>query len=176
MLGSFTSHAIVCLQKQAAIAAQAGPGLTSAGIRSSAEGLQAAECNPAITRLLTTSRSVAADGPSTTSSSTGPSRLPATKASQPFGPAQFAAANRTAAVASTSGAPSNTAPPFPKLLGFAGAIPFVTLAPAMVEALGQPDLVEKCAQAQLFYGGSIVSFLGAVHWGMAMGSTLCGCP
>ncbi|EFJ51469.1 hypothetical protein VOLCADRAFT_87803 [Volvox carteri f. nagariensis] len=62
-------------------------------------------------------------------------------------------------------------PLYPKLLGFAGAIPFTTLTPAFVQTAGLPDLVDYCAQMQLVYGGSIVSFLGAVHWGLAMSSS-----
>ncbi|KXZ51259.1 hypothetical protein GPECTOR_13g746 [Gonium pectorale] len=62
-------------------------------------------------------------------------------------------------------------PLVPKLLGFAGAIPFVTLTPSFVEAAGLPHLVDYCAQMQLVYGGSIVTFLGAVHWGLAMNSS-----
>ncbi|GLC55427.1 hypothetical protein PLESTB_000986100 [Pleodorina starrii] len=62
-------------------------------------------------------------------------------------------------------------PLYPKLLGFAGAIPFTTLTPAFVQAAGFPDMVDYCAQMQLVYGGSIVSFLGAVHWGLAMSSS-----
>ncbi|GIL62766.1 hypothetical protein Vafri_16934 [Volvox africanus] len=62
-------------------------------------------------------------------------------------------------------------PLYPKLLGFAGAIPFTTLTPAFVQQAGFPDIIDLCAQMQLVYGGSIVSFLGAVHWGLAMSSS-----
>ncbi|KAG2438716.1 hypothetical protein HXX76_005262 [Chlamydomonas incerta] len=61
-------------------------------------------------------------------------------------------------------------PVYPKLLGFAGAIPFLTLTPQLLTAAGMPDLIDYCARMQQVYGGSIVTFLGAVHWGLAMQS------
>jgi hypothetical protein len=33
-----------------------------------------------------------------------------------------------------------------------------------------PELIDYCARMQQVYGGSIVTFLGAVHWGLAMQS------
>lgn len=33
-----------------------------------------------------------------------------------------------------------------------------------------PELIDYCARMQHVYGGSIVTFLGAVHWGLAMQS------
>ncbi|KAG2496668.1 hypothetical protein HYH03_005488 [Edaphochlamys debaryana] len=65
-------------------------------------------------------------------------------------------------------------PLYPKMLGFAGAIPFMTLTPSFVGAAGMGHLVDYCAQMQLVYGGTIVTFLGAVHWGLAMTSTSLG--
>jgi hypothetical protein len=56
-----------------------------------------------------------------------------------------------------------------RLLGFAGLIPFVVAAavlfagPARLEALALRSL--------LAYGAIILSFMGAVHWGLAMTSS-----
>ena len=54
-----------------------------------------------------------------------------------------------------------------RYLGFAGLIPFYATA---VGALLSDDLllVSLLVQAQLVYGAVIASFLGAVHWGLAM--------
>jgi len=64
-------------------------------------------------------------------------------------------------------------PAMPKLLGFGGALPFLSLTPYIVEPLF-PTYVQQAAEAQVAYGALIVSFLGAVHWGMALSSTLSG--
>ncbi|XP_042242584.1 transmembrane protein 69-like isoform X2 [Homarus americanus] len=56
--------------------------------------------------------------------------------------------------------------PTPALaLGFSGLIPFVA-APVYMITTGvfEPDI----AQAQLFYGASILSFLGGVRWGLTL--------
>jgi len=60
--------------------------------------------------------------------------------------------------------------PFPALiLGMAGLIPFVALAPPLAHMLPLPALVAAHpTEAQALYGASIVSFLGAIHWGLAM--------
>ena len=51
-----------------------------------------------------------------------------------------------------------------------GVIPFIAFSPAVAGALPLPaDLVQNAALLQLGYGASIASFLGGVHWGMAMG-------
>ena len=56
--------------------------------------------------------------------------------------------------------------PAPALcLGFAGAIPFCSLAALSVAT---PEYMDIIAQAQCAYGATIVSFLGAVHWGFAL--------
>lgn len=44
----------------------------------------------------------------------------------------------------------------------------MSLTPSIVEAAGFAQHVDYLAQMQLVYGGSIVTFLGAVHWGLAM--------
>ena len=66
----------------------------------------------------------------------------------------------------------NAAPAFPligKWLGYGGVIPFVALALSIalgfeLEGLGIPDASGKL----LAYGAVIISFIGAVHWGLAM--------
>ena len=52
----------------------------------------------------------------------------------------------------------------------AGAIPFIALSPPIAQALPllPAGLVANAALLQLGYGASIASFLGGVHWGMAM--------
>ncbi|KAI8921556.1 hypothetical protein BC831DRAFT_476514 [Entophlyctis helioformis] len=54
-----------------------------------------------------------------------------------------------------------------KLLGFAGLIPFLGTAAG---ALYMPEAVWLISQTQSVYGCSILSFMGAVHWGLAMAS------
>lgn len=51
-----------------------------------------------------------------------------------------------------------------RVLGLAGLIPFVALTVALY-AEGPRD---RIALAQLAYGATIVSFIGALHWGLAM--------
>ena len=53
-------------------------------------------------------------------------------------------------------------------LGGLGAVPFVGLAGALPFLTGTPRLF--VARALLAYGATILSFLGGVHWGMAMRS------
>eukprot|EP00850_Spirogloea_muscicola_P002998 SM000011S19176 [mRNA] locus=s11:1289294:1292080:- [translate_table: standard] len=60
-------------------------------------------------------------------------------------------------------------PLVPLLLGFAGAIPFVALAPPVSPFVPLPDKLRlKAAEAQAAYGATILSFLGGPHWGFAM--------
>jgi len=61
-------------------------------------------------------------------------------------------------------------PSVAKLLGYGGAIPFVALAFALVagvdlSAYGLADASSKL----LAYAAVIISFIGAVHWGVALG-------
>lgn len=51
-------------------------------------------------------------------------------------------------------------------LGFAGLIPFVTLSLACW--IVHPGWLPQFIQAQLFYGIAILSFLGGLHWGVAL--------
>ena len=54
-------------------------------------------------------------------------------------------------------------------LGYAGLIPFVTLAPAVW--LVDTKVSALVGLALVGYGVSITSFLGAIHWGLAMRET-----
>eukprot|EP00879_Flechtneria_rotunda_P019705 GHRR01020706.1.p1 GENE.GHRR01020706.1~~GHRR01020706.1.p1 ORF type:complete len:248 (+),score=50.79 GHRR01020706.1:350-1093(+) len=68
-------------------------------------------------------------------------------------------------------------PTVPKVLGLAGAIPFIALAPPVAKHLAgilPTKFLENTAVIQVCYGVTIVSFLGAVHWGVAMSSGLSG--
>ncbi|EIE23627.1 hypothetical protein COCSUDRAFT_66018 [Coccomyxa subellipsoidea C-169] len=62
------------------------------------------------------------------------------------------------------------APPITKVLGFAGAIPFLALSPPIAQALPMlpAELVANAALLQIGYGATIASFLGGIHWAMAM--------
>ncbi len=51
-------------------------------------------------------------------------------------------------------------------LGYAGLIPFVGLAAASLAAPAEPAAF--AAKALLAYGATILSFLGGVHWGLAI--------
>jgi len=53
-----------------------------------------------------------------------------------------------------------------RLLGYAGLIPFA--AGAALAALGPPPWRAFAVPALAAYGAAIVSFLGAVHWGLAL--------
>ena len=53
-----------------------------------------------------------------------------------------------------------------RLLGYLGLLPF--LAGTLAMWLAPPDLVAKASRALLYYGAVILSFMGAVHWGLAM--------
>jgi hypothetical protein len=53
-------------------------------------------------------------------------------------------------------------------LGGAGAVPFIGLAGAMPFLDGPPRML--VAHALVAYGATILSFLGGVHWGLAIGS------
>lgn len=56
--------------------------------------------------------------------------------------------------------------PWARRLGFAGLIPFVALAAALWVA--PPDDLPLAGVSLLGYGATICSFLGAIHWGLAM--------
>jgi hypothetical protein len=60
-------------------------------------------------------------------------------------------------------------PPSAAWLGAFGLVPFVALAASLPFVSG--DLKPDVAYALLAYGAIILSFLGGVHWGLAIGST-----
>lgn len=62
--------------------------------------------------------------------------------------------------------PQHPLPRIAQLLGYAGLIPFIALA-AMAVALSPPNQA-LAAFALRAYAVTIVSFLGAIHWGFAM--------
>jgi hypothetical protein len=51
-----------------------------------------------------------------------------------------------------------------QMLGYAGLIPFIVLSLGCLLLVGDQQL--QAARALLAYGAVIVSFLGAVHWGL----------
>lgn len=61
-------------------------------------------------------------------------------------------------------------PKVAKILGFAGAIPFLALTPQVVHSIVLlPDAwVANAGLLQITYGVGIASFLGGIHWAMAM--------
>ena len=64
------------------------------------------------------------------------------------------------------------AAPLPRIawwLGYGGLIPFVVLSAAVVLGLDSPGFTATDAvSALLRYGAVIISFIGAVHWGVAL--------
>ena len=58
--------------------------------------------------------------------------------------------------------PDSAPPAWARQLGYAGLIPFVALAAGVW--VGHPD----AADALVAYAATIVSFLGAIHWGLTM--------
>lgn len=72
-------------------------------------------------------------------------------------------------------APNNAAPsPWAKRMGYGGLVPFVLLALGIWVV--DPADRAFCASALLGYGAVIVSFLGAIHWGLAMRDACCQTP
>lgn len=60
--------------------------------------------------------------------------------------------------------------PWPaKWLGATGAVPFV--ATAILSAFGPENWSAWAAHALAFYGAVILSFLGGIHWGLAISNT-----
>jgi hypothetical protein len=55
-----------------------------------------------------------------------------------------------------------------KLLGYAGLIPFVVFSVGSWSAL---PIFENAMQVLIAYAAIILSFMGAIHWGMAMSRT-----
>ena len=63
---------------------------------------------------------------------------------------------------------SPKAPLIPKILGWGGVIPFILC--GVASRSGDPDLMLYGLYGGTNYAAVILSFLGAVHWGLAMGS------
>ncbi|MEP6964528.1 MAG: DUF3429 domain-containing protein [Polaromonas sp.] len=63
-----------------------------------------------------------------------------------------------------------TPSPMARVLGFAGLLPFVAGAAAL-SALNWPGLQLWAGTALVAYGALIASFLGGIHWGLAMQGT-----
>ncbi|KAL7751674.1 hypothetical protein RI367_002673 [Sorochytrium milnesiophthora] len=59
-----------------------------------------------------------------------------------------------------------TTPWAPKVLGFAGLLPFIGTTVGVYSCVPQDIIGYQLLQAT--YGASILSFMGAVHWGLAM--------
>ena len=55
------------------------------------------------------------------------------------------------------------------ILGYTGLIPFVILSLALW--FSSPGMVEQINQALLMYSAIILTFMGAVHWGVAMSTS-----
>jgi Protein of unknown function (DUF3429) len=62
----------------------------------------------------------------------------------------------------------STVPTWATWLGYAGLLPFVAGAGWILVAA--PDQRGEAARVLLAYGATITSFLGAIHWGLAMRS------
>ena len=58
------------------------------------------------------------------------------------------------------------APAVAKILGFAGLLPFI--AGSLYLLAGPLTLAQVAANALIGYGAVILSFMGAVHWGLAL--------
>ncbi len=74
----------------------------------------------------------------------------------------------------TSNDPQDTGRPSPHMaiwLGYAGLIPFVISAAAVLLFDGDPFVQETAGQALVTYGAVILSFLGGVRWGRALGAS-----
>lgn len=61
------------------------------------------------------------------------------------------------------------APPLPLWLGLSGLLPFWGLALAQASGLGFGWPAGTMANALALYGATILSFLGGIRWGVAMG-------
>jgi hypothetical protein len=59
----------------------------------------------------------------------------------------------------------STIPGYAKALGVAGLIPF---AAASAGAIYMPEAIYLMSEVQASYGSIILSFLGGIHWGIAM--------
>ncbi|KAI3434799.1 hypothetical protein D9Q98_002857 [Chlorella vulgaris] len=83
----------------------------------------------------------------------------------------FAALARASAAAQNK--PAAGVPGVTKTLGFAGVLPFWVFSPAVapllpLDLLLDPAMLAATGLLQVGYGATILSFLGGVHWGLAM--------
>lgn len=66
----------------------------------------------------------------------------------------------------------SSVPSLIKVLGFGGALPFFICSPMVADVLGLEALLgvsaSQAGMLQVGYGATIISFLGGVHWGLAM--------
>lgn len=58
--------------------------------------------------------------------------------------------------------------PLARPLGWLGLVPFIVLAAASVAVAHEPARLDQVLMATNAYAATIVSFLGAVHWGLAL--------
>ncbi len=73
--------------------------------------------------------------------------------------------------------PSRSDPPLPpgaSALGYGGLVPFVAAVIGIALLDGEPRAF--AARALLTYGAVILSFLGAVHWGLVLARPVPGAP
>ena len=61
----------------------------------------------------------------------------------------------------------DTLPPHATALGYAGLIPFIACALAMLTT-GEPPLRHVAERLLIGYGAVILAFLGGVHWGLVL--------
>ncbi|PSC73137.1 conserved membrane [Micractinium conductrix] len=83
----------------------------------------------------------------------------------------FGAIARAAAAANAK--PASGVPGITRFLGFAGALPFWVFSPAVaphlpLDLLLDVHMLSNPGLLQVGYGATILSFLGGVHWGLAM--------
>ncbi|KAL4434086.1 hypothetical protein ABPG75_000527 [Micractinium tetrahymenae] len=141
------------------------------------KGLQQARAvHPSAAARLAEAGKPPAEATSATSS-TGAEGAPA---AQPAAAAQqqgatesvvFGAIGRAAAEARAKG--HSGVPAITKFLGFSGALPFWVFSPAIAQHLPldlivDPGMLANPGLLQVGYGATILSFLGGVHWGLAM--------
>lgn len=100
-------------------------------------------------------------------------------ADSPGGAAPPAAPSAAAALAARSAAAQPAGVPgIVRALGYGGVIPFLALSPPIAEHLPlhllDDALAASAGTLQIAYGCGILSFLGGVHWGLAMVPNLGG--
>lgn len=74
-------------------------------------------------------------------------------------------------------APARPDPPLPSgasALGYGGLVPFVAAVLGIALLDGEPRVF--AARALLAYGAVILSFIGAVHWGLVLARPACEAP